>query len=87
MSSWDCVLSMLSPVSGFSPIKCVSGPCAVELNRGWSTTAICCHVDKILRVESACAGSNGQVFSTNQCGSRFRSSEDGPHCTARNVAT
>jgi len=49
--------------------------CAVALIWGWDTNAFFGHVDPHPRVESACAGSYGQVFSSKLCEAHFRSSE------------
>ena len=65
----------------------VRTPSAVALNWGWDTNAIFGHVDPHPRVESACAGSYGHVFSSNPCGLTFRGNEDVFFYSTRSVST
>jgi len=66
---------------------CSSQTSAVALNWGWDTNAIFGHVDPHPRVECACAGSYGHVFSSNPCGLTFRGNEDAFFYSTRSVST
>jgi len=58
-----------------------------RLTGGGNTCTNFGHVDPHWRVESACAGSYGQVFSSNPCGLTFRGNEDEHFYGTRSVST